>query len=183
MKARYHVLSGGIAASLLIPVLGVNSAFFFASSVLIDGDHYVDYLYRNRFKDFSVRRMFTFHERLFSRGKEKDFLGLNILHTVEALVFIYAVSAFTDWLWLKAVLWGMLFHVIVDLIYLYRQGRLFRRSVSIIEYIIRWRLMKRRGLNPELPYRSALRTMSALPDLPEDEVGRADHQDQQIAEQ
>ena len=174
MNARFHTISGGIAASLLIPVLGVNSVFFWASSVLIDGDHYLDYLYHNRFKNFSVKRMFEFHRHLFRNGQRPNFLGLNIMHTAEALLLVYAVSALTGWLWLKAVLWGMLFHMLVDVVYLYFQGRLFRRALSVIEYAIRWRRMKRRGLQPELPYTSALQLMFGTP---QGQVGESDHQD------
>ena len=174
MKVQYHVLSGGIVASLLIPVLGPNSAIFWASSVLVDGDHYLDYLYRNGFGDFSVKRMFTFHELLFKRGQEHDFLGLNIMHTVEFLLLLYVASALTDWIWLKAVLWGMLFHLVTDLIYLYYRGRLFRRALSIIEYVIRWQWMKRHGLHPELPYQSTLEAMSLGSRTSKHKVGKAE---------
>ena len=177
MKAEYHILSGGIAASLLIPVLGVNSAVFWASSVLIDGDHYLDYLYRNGFKDFSIRRMFTFHKLLFEEEENQNFLGLSVMHTVEFLLGVYAVSALTGWVWLKAALWGMLFHMAIDLVYLYRQGRLFERALSIIEYVIRWKRMRRRGLHPEQPYQSALQAMFVLSDPPEDKDGQANQQD------
>ncbi len=162
MKVRYHALSGGIAAAALVPVLGPYSAVFLAASVLVDGDHYLDYLYRNGFQDFSVRNTFTFHDRLFERGKGKNFLGLNVGHTVEWLLLVYGASAVTGWLWVRAALWGMLFHLIVDLIYLLQQKRLKRRALSIIEYVIRWRQMKRRGLHPELPYAATLREMGGF---------------------
>jgi len=173
MKPQYHALSGGIPAFLLIPVLGVNSAIFWAFSVLIDGDHYLDYLYRNGFKDFSIKRMFTFHEMLFTKGREQNFLGLNIMHTVEFLLLLYTASVLTGWMWLKAILWGALFHVVVDLVYLYRQGRLFRRALSIVEYVIRWKYMKRQGLRPELPYHSTLEAMSVGSQFSKDEVREA----------
>jgi hypothetical protein len=163
MKAKYHALSGGIAASLLIPVLGPYSAVFFASTVLVDSDHYLDYLYRNGFKDFSIKRMFTFHELIFNKANEKDFLGLNIGHTVEWLLLVYGASAITGWLWLQAALWGMLFHMLIDLIYLYRLKRVTHRALSVIEYIIRWNRMKRRGMHPELPYNTTLQAMSVFP--------------------
>lgn len=159
MKAQYHALTGGIAAAALIPVLGPYSAVFFASSVLVDGDHYLDYLCRNGFKDYSVKRMFVFHEKLFAKGKEQNFLGLNIGHTVEWMLLVYAASAITDWIWLKAALWGMLFHLFLDLVYLYLKKRLTRRAISIIEYFIRWNNMKRKGLQPGLFYLSTLQTM------------------------
>ena len=80
-------------------------------------------------------------------------------------------------MWLKAALWGMLFHMAIDLVYLYRQGRLFERALSIIEYVIRWKRMKRRGLHPEQPYQSALQTMFVPSDPPEDKEGQANQQD------
>ena len=173
MKPQYHAICGGIATSLLIPVLGVNSVAFFASSVLIDGDHYLDYLYRNGFKDFSIKRMFTFYEMLFDKGREQNFLGLNVMHTVEFLLLLYAASAITGWIWLKAILWGAQFHVVFDLVYLYRQGRLFRRALSVVEYVIRWRHMKRQGLCPELAYNSTLEAMSVGSQFSKDKVRKA----------
>lgn len=167
MKLQYHAVSGGIVALVLIPVLGVNSAVFWASAVLIDADHYLDYVYRNGFRDFSVKRMFEFHKYLFENGRGQDFLGLNVMHTVEALLLLYAVSELSGWMWLKAVLWGMLFHILTDLIYLYRLGRIFRRALSIIEYIIRWRWMERQGLRPQLPYDSAMKATLLSPESPE----------------
>jgi hypothetical protein len=162
MKARYHALSGGIAAAALVPVLGPYSAVFLAASVLVDGDHYLDYLYRNGFKDFSIRGMFTFHEKLFEKGRGKDFLGLNIGHTAEWLLLVYVAVAVTGWLWLHAAFWGMLFHLAVDLIYLAYLKRLNCRALSVIEYLVRWRRMKRRGLNPDFPYTKTLREMSGF---------------------
>lgn len=162
MKAQYHALSGGVAASVLVPVLGPYSAVFFASSVLIDADHYLDYLYRNGFKDFSIKRMFTFHEKLFPKTRENNFLGLSVGHTAEWLLLVYGTYVITHWAWLEAAFWGMIFHLMFDLVYLYRGRRLTSRALSIIEYIIRWNRMKHSGLHPELPYNSTLSTMSGF---------------------
>ena len=148
-----------------------------ASSVLIDGDHYLDYLCRNGFRDFSLKRMFTFYELLGQRGGESDFLGLSGMHTVEFLLMVYAVGVVTGWLWLKAVLWGLLFHLLLDLVYLYRKGRMFQRALSIIEYAIRWQRMRRRGRHPELIYRSTLEAMSVATRSDKDKVRQADQQD------
>ncbi|MFH0769213.1 MAG: hypothetical protein V1932_06575, partial [Chloroflexota bacterium] len=100
--------------------------------------------------------------------------GLNILHTVESLLLLYGASVLTDWMWLKAVLWGMVFHIVTDLIYLYRWRRLFRRAFSIIEYVIRQRSMKRQGLDPQLPYRSVLEAMALVSRVPKDKIGKAE---------
>ena len=71
MQARQHTIIGAVAATALIPFLGINSAIFWAAAVLIDGDHYTEYVYRNGFRDFSIKRMFWYYELL--RVEEKYF--------------------------------------------------------------------------------------------------------------
>ena len=71
MKPRYHAVVGGTVALALTPVLGLNSAIFWASSVLIDGDHYMDYVYRNGFKDYSMKRMSEFYCLLSKKEKSR----------------------------------------------------------------------------------------------------------------
>lgn len=161
MKARYHALAGALAASALVPVLGVNSTVFWTASVLIDGDHYVDYIYRNGLKDFSIKGMFRFYESLSDvltkEGKKPCFLTISLLHTIEALVFFYIAGELTDWLWLQSVFWGMLFHLSTDLVHRFvRRGRIFGRALSIVEYVVRWHNMKRHGCQPQAIYRKAL---------------------------
>ncbi len=160
MRARDHALIGALSASALIPVLGVNSVVFWTASVLIDGDHYVDYVYRNGFKDFSIKGMFRFNRSLSAvlseENKKGGFLTISLLHTIEALGFLYIASELTGWLWLQSVFWGMLFHISTDLVHkLVRGGRIFGRALSIMEYVIRSNSMKRRGIQPQEVYRRA----------------------------
>ena len=61
---------------------------------------------------------------------------------------------------LWAAFFGVLFHLGLDLAYEYREGTLFKRALSVIEYSIRWDRMKHNGQNPEVPYIRALRTIS-----------------------
>jgi len=162
MKIQYHAVLGVPAACALIPVLGTYSAVFFAATVLVDSDHYLDYLYRNKFKDYSIRGLFTYHKLIYDKAKENNFLGLSLGHTVEFLLLVYAAGAVTDWIWLKAVLWGIIFHMLVDIIHMFQQKRPYRRCLSVIEYIIRWNWLKRRGMHPEELYRSVLEQAAAL---------------------
>jgi hypothetical protein len=161
MKARYHTITGAVAASALIPVLGANSAVFWVASILIDGDHYVDYVCHNRFKDFSIRRMFRFQELLFKEVKTHQFLTLHFLHTVEVLIFLYITGEMTSWLWLQAIFWGMLFHVVTDVIYMYVKGGLFRRALSIVEYAVRRHHIRRHDCPPKEIYDSVLAQLAA----------------------
>jgi hypothetical protein len=159
MKSRYHAVIGGTVALVLTPALGLNSAIFWASSVLIDGDHYMDYVYRNGFKDYSVKRMSEFYYLLSKRREEPDYLSLYLMHTAEFVLLISVAAAITGWVWMIAILGGTLFHILLDLFDMYVHGVLFKRSSSIIEYFIRRRRMKRQGLHPELHYQSVFKSI------------------------
>jgi hypothetical protein len=184
MKIEYHVVAGGVASAALIPVLGVNSAAFFTASVLIDVDHYLDYVYRNNFTDFSIKRMFAFHDLLDEKISETPFVGLSVMHTVEFFLLVYAVAALTGLAAIEAILWGLLFHMVLDLVYLYRQGILFRRALSIVEYVIRWNRLERQGLQPDLPYHLAFRAMSTESEpLEANEEREVAQENQQVAKE
>jgi hypothetical protein len=167
VKVEYHLVAGGIASAALIPELGVNSAAFFAS-VLIDFDHYLDYVGRNKLRDFSVRRMFEYAYVLSEKDREGNFVALSVMHTVEFILFVYLIAALTGLATIEAILWGLLFHMVVDIIFQWSQGKLFHRAFSIVEYVIRWNRLKRRGMRPELPYIYALKQVLPGSEPPED---------------
>ena len=184
MKARHHIVVGGIASAALVPALGINSAAFFASTVLIDFDHYVDYVCRNGFSNFSVRRMFTYVDALDRSSKNRPFVGLSAMHTVEFLLLVYVVAVATGLAAIQAVLWGLLFHMMLDIIYLGSNRMLFDRAFSVVEFAVRWRRLRRWGLRPDLPYRLALEEV--LPASKPARVGgreRTAHKDRHVAKQ
>ena len=104
--------------------------------MLIDGDQYVDYVFRNGFSDFKIKGMFRFYESLNDvlekEGKTHCFPIINLLHTVEALGFIYVLAELTNLLWVQAVFWGKLFHLLTDLCppLVDRGGKAFGRYLS-----------------------------------------------------
>jgi len=163
MKLLAHALLGGAATLAVTPALGTASGAFLAATVLMDGDHYLDYLCRNRFRDFSLRRALEFHRLLFFRVREPSFLGLNVLHTVEALGLVAALGVLSGYSWFWAAFWGMVFHMGLDLAYLGALGVPFIRAFSLIEYRVRWRRMVRHGQDPAQPYLATLRTLGADP--------------------
>ena len=154
MKPTQHIALGTAGALALVPIFGLGSLAFCSAAVLVDGDHYVDYILRNRFTDFDIRRAVRWNEMVFHEAKSGPFLSVEILHTVEALSIVGFVALITGPLG-QAAFWGMVFHIVLDLIYLQRHRLLSKRAHSIIEFAIRWNLNKRRGTNLESPYRSA----------------------------
>lgn len=160
MNLREHVVLGGGVALALTPVLGAQgSAIFWVASVLIDADHYGDYLYRNRFRDWSPRRMFEFHRALFPQIHRPDFLALSLCHTVECFALVYVAATTLKSSALAAVFWGMSFHLLLDVVWLAWHRAFFSRAFSLIEYAIRRRRLRGRGTDPDLVYEEVLTAM------------------------
>ena len=161
MRPRDHVILGGVAAGALYPVLGVNALLLWIASFAVDIDHYLDFVYHNGFTDFSFARMFEYHAALNALGDRPEFLNVSIFHTVEFVVPLYAVAAYTGSRAVAAVFWGILVHIALDAIHLLRRRVFFKRSHSIMEYLIRRRRLVRRGLSPLGIYSQAIRIAKA----------------------
>lgn len=148
MRAKQHILIGGIASLVLSPIIGLGAIPFWIGSVLIDTDHYLEFIYHNRLTNFSIRRMYDYHYLLSNWWSRPEFLNLSIFHTVEFLLLFYLGALWLDSPMLKAALWGMLFHLFLDIIHLLRLGVVNKRAYSVIEFFIRKEIMKRNGLHP-----------------------------------
>ena len=158
MQPKHHLLIGTAAAVPLLPIIGpaASVAFVIASVVVIDLDHYFDFLVHNRFRSFSIRKMFLYHKHLFARIKRPDFLGLDIFHTLEFLACMVGLSLWFDSPFLKAVTGGMVLHFLSDLIYLKWIGAFSARAHSFVEYLIRKHRMTKQGIALERPFQEAL---------------------------
>lgn len=156
MRPRSHVIYGSAGAAALYPVLGTGSLWFWGASVLIDIDHYADFVYHNRFTDFSFKKMLDYHAVLHGWWGRPEFLNFELLHTIE---FIAPLAALTWWAGspvLLAVTLGFIFHIMLDITSLTLAGVPFIRAHSCTEYFIRKRLLARRGLNPTDLYDEAI---------------------------
>ena len=164
MNLREHVILGGATAAALSPVLGPQeSAVFWAASVLIDVDHYWDYLCRNRFRNWSFRKTFEFHRALFQRIRDPEFLALNVFHTVEWFLLVSLAGVWLGSSVIVAAFLGMVFHLGLDLARLASCRATFARALSIVEYWVRRRALVARGLDPDRPYRDALAEIGVSP--------------------
>jgi len=64
LQLKEHILYGGAVSVVLTPFLGTKAFLFFFSTVLIDIDHYIDFLYFGKFRNWNVKSMFAFHGQL-----------------------------------------------------------------------------------------------------------------------
>jgi hypothetical protein len=164
MNLREHVLLGAAAGAALIPACGVEAAgAFWAASVLLDVDHYWEYLEKNGFRDWSPRKMFAYHGEIFRRLRRPDLLALNLFHTVEWLGLVLAACWWWGGVVPAAALAGMVFHLALDLLRLAWLRAVTARALSLVEYVIRRRRLIRRGLDPDAVQREALLAIGVAP--------------------
>lgn len=155
MQVKEHILYGGAVSVTLYPFFGLKTLFFFIGSVLIDIDHYIDYLYYGRFKNWSIKTMFKFHGMLALWRHNPNIYALEAFHTAEFLLLFLGVAYYFSSAELFLFFAGMIFHLILDFIRLKQWGRVKARAFSFIEYWIRTGRMKRSGVNPEKIFEEA----------------------------
>ena len=153
MKLQSHILAGAVGTAVLYPILGPGkSLLFFTASVLIDTDHYIEYLWRIKFKDRSPKRMFRYFDNVTIHKKDKDNLGFSLFHTIEIFLVVYFIGIhFFPSLFVPIFL-GMLYHMVFDILWLTYHKVPTVRAFSIIEYFIRKNFMIRKGNDPKFFY-------------------------------
>ena len=159
MSVRDHTIIGGILSLGLFPLLGVKSLALWAASVLIDTDHYLEFLYHNGLKSYSLKEANSYHRILGGWLSKPEFINLSIFHTAECLLLIYFLSLWLGSPWLKVIFYGMLLHLILDVAHFYKYGLLSKRAFSVVEFKIRKGIMERNGLYPKVLYKKALDLM------------------------
>ena len=165
MKLREHLIIGGIAAVILYFYYDWalwKTALFFVSSVMIDADHYWDYLWRSKFADWSGWRMFRYWDLTTKDIKNRNFLLLSLLHTVEVFVLIFLLARFWHYTFFITIFWGMLFHLCLDMLSLAYRGIFFIRAYSVVEYWARKKRMICQGLDPDGFYREVFNKSKQL---------------------
>jgi len=160
MTARDHIIIGAAASGALYPVMGLHTLWFFGASFLIDIDHYFDFIYHNGCRDLSLKGMFGYHRYLVRYWRSPEFLSLEVFHTIEFMAPLYLIATALGSGALKAVFWGAMMHIILDMIFLLRHKIFSRRSHSIIGYFITRGALKRQGYDPDGVYISAVESVT-----------------------
>ena len=160
MSPKDHCILGGVAATALYPSFGfTNSVLFWLAAVFIDIDHYIDYVYRNHFTDFSPSNMIRFYNELDRFWRYPEFLAISVFHTAEFMGPLFIATLWSGSAALEAVFIGCVFHIILDVVYLGRNDIWFIRVYSIAEYFLRKRSLEKKGYRPLAVFSAALRAM------------------------
>ena len=131
MTLKQHTIQASIGSIILGPFLGIDTIVFFLSMILIDVDHYFEFVIVCR--RFGIRDMFKYYDWVW---EEKQMVyGLSLFHTAEIFLMLFVLGFLSHYFWL--ILLGFSVHLLFDLYYLYTQNCFFNRAFSIIEYLIR----------------------------------------------
>ncbi|MDD5318735.1 MAG: hypothetical protein PHF79_02865 [Candidatus Pacebacteria bacterium] len=139
MRLQSHIIAGavGAAATFTLWEYPYQALIFFVASFMIDADHYLDYLWKSKGKDWSPQRMFRYYDYVTENRYDTRALGFSLLHTVELFVLVYLLAAYVEPAFFLPVLAGMAYHMIFDMIWLTYHKIPFARAFSIIEYHVR----------------------------------------------
>jgi len=161
MTLRDHTILGGLASAALYPLMGFNALWFFCAAVLIDIDHYLDFIYHNKLKDLSLKSMFLYHETLAKWWASPEFMNMEVFHTAETLAVVFVLALVFRSGALRAVFFGLVFHMGLDVFFLLRHGIVRKRVHSIAGYFLKKRSMAREGLDPANLYERAAGIVAA----------------------
>ena len=171
MKLQTHVVTGCGVGWLLYRFWGdVKSIFFFIffflGSILIDSDHFIDLIWRSKFKIRNIKAMLEFIEvQLKVLPGRKDTLSFFIFHSVEFLLLVGLPGILIKSEFLSSALmgifWGALFHIVLDMIYVRKLK--IRYAWSLVWFLKKRNLMRKKGIDPDKVYREILDKINATP--------------------
>ena len=131
MLPKTHIILGAIFSAIILLIFQITiieSILIFLASFLIDVDHYLFYVFRE--KNYSLKKAYTWHGAM-----EKNHRPImHIFHSIEFLILLGILSFF--WKDFLFILIGILFHSALDIgSMLYDKN--FAREMSLLRYLIR----------------------------------------------
>lgn len=131
MTLKQHAIQASAGSVILAPFLGFDVIIFFLSVILIDVDHYFEFVVVCR--RFGIKDMFRYYDWVLHG--EHAIYGLSVFHTAEMFLLLFTLGFWSHYFWL--ILFGFSVHLVFDFYHLYIHNHLLHRAFSIIEYLIR----------------------------------------------
>ncbi len=141
MLPKTHIILGALFTVVLylifplIPLYGLLLVFL--SSFLIDFDHYLSAVKETH--SLSLRKAFSYHTnqgRIASIDKKRGIRkkgDFHIFHTLEFILLVLILSFI--WNPFIYIFTGMIFHSILDIIYLINNDLIYRREFFLSSYL------------------------------------------------
>jgi hypothetical protein len=149
MLPKYHLLLGfifSVALSLIFPSIGlIEASIIFLSSFLIDVDHYIYYLFKNKKFNplISIKYFILKRKKLINMNTKKRneiYSCFCFLHGIEVLVILFIMGIFVS-KYFFLIFIGFTFHILLDILEeIHYQSRLDK--ISLIYTFIRFKKLK-----------------------------------------
>jgi len=127
MLPKFHAIYGAIF-SLFVHMFifpdATAAVVIFLSTVFIDVDHYLFYVYKK--SDLSLIKAYYF----FLKGGG---YRLMVFHTIEVILLLYLLSFYNKYFFFVIV--GFLFHWALDIYYMHKHKKLNQRDYSLIHHL------------------------------------------------
>jgi len=137
MIPLYHFIASLVLAAILYPFYGVNVLFIFVGGFLIDLDHYLWYIYKN--KGFNPINAYKFYLKML---KEKSFNQkrkyLLLFHSAEFLVLMVIFAFYSKIMFI--ILIGLLYHYALDTITILFISKGRCSTYSIVWWLVKYRI-------------------------------------------
>ena len=140
MLPRWHIFLGALFALLLWFAADIHwfyALLVFASSVLIDFDHYLNVVIKK--KKLSLFHAFDYHKKLHKQELEEKHRGIfrkgdfHLFHTIEFQVLVGLLGLV--WAGFFYIFIGMVFHSILDIAYSLHEERLYRQEFLLFNWL------------------------------------------------
>jgi len=138
-----HVIYGLIFSIIMLPLINFNlfyASIIFLSSVLIDFDHYLIYVFRKRSPNLkkAIKYFMSFKKKIhYYLDRKKKVKGpIVVFHTIEFLLAAFILSLFSKFIMLIFI--GFVFHSLLDMIDIFTEfDTLSPRGYFIFNYIFK----------------------------------------------
>jgi len=130
MSLGSHLKYTAVVSTVMLAFWDLQQILWFAiGSILIDADHYI--FYAVKCKKFDIKGMFVYYDMLMREKDRITYLGVLVFHTIEFFIVVGILSLYIPLM--VYLLAGLIFHFILDTIFLYRIKCISLRAYSLIQ--------------------------------------------------
>jgi len=133
MDISRHFIVSCIFAWVLYPFVGLASLWVIFGGVLIDFDHYLYTLFR--FQRWSIGYSYYYHKYFRREYSHYEPDILHIFHTWEGFLLMFVLAFFS--LPFFFILQGMILHILMDFIILFKHDLMEVRALSLLGWLRR----------------------------------------------
>ena len=134
---KHTIVSVSIGAAMWFFTKSIYAGILsFASGILVDFDHFIEYIVHYGWKDLSFKKVYKACEQTETQNGDYRFKKIYlVLHTMEIVILLWMVTIYTKNTYLLAIAVGYSSHLILDYI--------GNKWLNPFTYFMFWRAIKK----------------------------------------